>query len=699
MITLLHKESSEAGTHPTIYNVVVLALFFIYLLLPISAIALFAFDPIPTIIGRVLLSIFVYLLSLMLATAITNTLLSIFCVVLLNAVYMFILLLDFVSFYFQGISFNDSFFYHLSFDIFLEFVANHSDFSLPLIGYLCLGIAISIMAFFGFRKFYFLKFKVCFALVPLFFLSCFTSNSITSLHFCLTSYTSFFPAISDSSTNTSSIDKSLLLQYNIDTEVVPINELIAKPGSNLILIYLESLELSYMNNTTFPGLVPNISKMFNTGLSFSNINQFRKTGWTIGGIYASHCGLPLFVGDFGGNDMNMDVVSFNQVCLGDILNRAGYYQIYLGGARTSFAGKDSFLKSHGYDEVLGFKELKHKMPRPDYKANWGLYDDTLFDIAFDKYISLSDSGKPFNLTILTLDTHAPHGHPSESCPKYITQNEALSSNSMLDAIHCTDFLLGSFMNRVSKLKSQSNTVVWIMSDHLAMRNDTSHLLPKSWSERRLLAFSPNNSNTINDTLGSHFDITPTLLKLLKVDTNANFHIGKNLLENPIQDRLKALKDNDGMLLLSRIASSMKKKVELCGSGGIKTDQVNNHFLFFNDIRIRMSYKGNLRIPKGIFFVAVARDNEVYFTGMKERDKVGELLAKSPEDTFLLIGKNIDMPQHLYDLLPRDRYFKNKWQVFVGSPDSSKKAFFKTFDKWHDIKISRKQCLSVLATKS
>ena len=49
---------------------------------------------------------------------------------------------------------------------------------------------------------------------------------------------------------------------------------------------------------------------------------------------------------------------------------------------------------------------------------------------------------PFNLTLLTVDTHHPTGNASHSCSKY-----GAIDNSILHAVHCTDYLVGRFIER------------------------------------------------------------------------------------------------------------------------------------------------------------------------------------------------------------------------------------------------------------
>src|SRR5690606_11663260 len=97
----------------------------------------------------------------------------------------------------------------------------------------------------------------------------------------------------------------------------------------------------------------------------------------------------------------------------------GYRQSFIGGASTRFAGKGTFLRRHGYDEVLGVEELVWYLDDPNYLNNWGLYDDNTFAAAANKFDELaSDPSRPFNLTMLTVDTHHPIGTPSRSCTPY-----------------------------------------------------------------------------------------------------------------------------------------------------------------------------------------------------------------------------------------------------------------------------------------
>lgn len=75
---------------------------------------------------------------------------------------------------------------------------------------------------------------------------------------------------------------------------------IANPKLNLVYIYGESLERTYFDNDAFPNLTPELGALKNEGLDFSHTMQLPGTDYTIAGMVASQCGIPLFA-PFEGN--------------------------------------------------------------------------------------------------------------------------------------------------------------------------------------------------------------------------------------------------------------------------------------------------------------------------------------------------------------------------------------------------------------
>lgn len=171
---------------------------------------------------------------------------------------------------------------------------------------------------------------------------------------------------------------------------------IANPKLNLVYIYGESLERTYFDNTAFPNLTPDLGALKDEGLDFSHTMQLPGTDYTIAGMVASQCGIPLFAPFEGNASASMSTFFPQNICLGDILKNSGYENYFVQGANLRFAGKDVFLKSHGFDHLYGSEELKTTVADPTYRNDWGFYDDTVLDETWKKFEALSRAGKRFS---------------------------------------------------------------------------------------------------------------------------------------------------------------------------------------------------------------------------------------------------------------------------------------------------------------
>ena len=89
--------------------------------------------------------------------------------------------------------------------------------------------------------------------------------------------------------------------------------------------------------------------------------------------------------------------------------------------------------------------LGHEIPYPSSLRGWGLYDDSLFDLAYNNFVELSKKRNKFAMFLLTLDTHHPNGHPSKSCEN-ISYGDG--SNPMLNSVACSDYLIAGFIEKI-----------------------------------------------------------------------------------------------------------------------------------------------------------------------------------------------------------------------------------------------------------
>lgn len=277
---------------------------------------------------------------------------------------------------------------------------------------------------------------------------------------------------------------------------------------NLIIIYVESLEKSYQNADIFGrNLLETLDAI--QGVSFEAFSQAPGTGWTIAGLTATQCGVPLKnVSLYNGNDQGENIKSFlpSAVCLGDILHRAGYYNVYMGGASSHFSGKGKFFQDHHYDEVLGREELMNALNVTDTNY-WGLYDDDLLFAVKQKISTLHATKKPFNLSFVTVDTHGPDGHFSQFCSNQ-------GAIDFADIIECTAKQVNQLVDFIQSSGYLKNTNVVILGDHLAMYNPLNATLETIEKRYIYNKFISEDDFTKNREHLLHFDFLPTILEFI-----------------------------------------------------------------------------------------------------------------------------------------------------------------------------------------
>ena len=276
---------------------------------------------------------------------------------------------------------------------------------------------------------------------------------------------------------------------------------------NLILIYVESLESGYSNRQVFgDNLIAPLTDL--DASSFDSYQQVPGTGWTIAAMVATQCGVPLKrITVFDENTQGELVQAFlpNATCLSDILAEHGYRNVFMGGGSPMFAGKGKFLRAHHYHEVLGKEDWEREGVPGSAMNGWGLFDEDLFSRARVKLNELHASGMPFNLTLLTVNSHEPTGFLSNSC--------ARRGYAGFDGvIRCTALDVAAFVRFVTESGYLRDTNIVILGDHLARRNPLSGNLERLPERSLFNAFIAEAMPPRNRQQLVHFDLLPTILE-------------------------------------------------------------------------------------------------------------------------------------------------------------------------------------------
>lgn len=306
-----------------------------------------------------------------------------------------------------------------------------------------------------------------------------------------------------------------------------------KEKRNLITIYVESFENSVFslenggaNKISYMPLMEELSSKY---INFSNTDKIggayevRGTSWTASALVAETAGVPIFLKTNNDKDKFLD----GAVSLGEVLEDNGYKNYFLMGSDANFGKRNSYFTEHGsYDITDYFKAKKDRLIHESYYTWWGFEDKKLYSFAKRILSRISQSGAPFNFSMLTVDTHFYDGYVDESCPKKFDEQYA-------NSYYCADIMLVEFIEWIQKQKFYEDTTIVIVGDHLTMR-DNFFDNPKG-QERviyNLFINSSADTENIKNREFSSFDIYPTTLAALGATIDGNrLALGTNLFSD------------------------------------------------------------------------------------------------------------------------------------------------------------------------
>jgi phosphoglycerol transferase len=245
---------------------------------------------------------------------------------------------------------------------------------------------------------------------------------------------------------------------------------------NLIFILVESLETTLFtkeqNGEWDYEVIPEMYNLLNDKdtVVFYNkdksqqVNIIDGASWTSASIVSNLSGVPLKV-NFKENKNSSKYFMKNIYSLGDLLKDNGYNNEVISGATTSFGKVNEYFNTHGYDviDVDTLDKYNLKMDKSDIGA-WGFNDKYLFEVAKKRLDVLSKKDEPFNLQLITIDTHFIDGFVSDySETKYKVRYE--------NAYSTTSKLISEFINWLKAQDYYDNTTIVIAGDHLTMQSN------------------------------------------------------------------------------------------------------------------------------------------------------------------------------------------------------------------------------------
>lgn len=291
----------------------------------------------------------------------------------------------------------------------------------------------------------------------------------------------------------------------------------AKP--NIVFVVLESFTSDVVEHFGGEiGVCPNLSKLADEGLSFTNV--YASGDRTDKGIIAILSGFP----SQAVRTIIQQPDKFEKLpSLPKTLSNNGYSTTFFYGGESEFANFKSYLVSTGIEKIID----KNDFSANQMNSKWGAHDGYLFEKSL---YDLKKQKEPFFSVILTLSSHEPFEIPV-STPY---TGEDLPSK-FRKAAHYTDQCIGEFIENAKKETWYKNTLFVFVADH-------GHRLPKEYEKaydvhkfRIPLLFY---GEVLKDeykakkitSIGSQTDISKTILSQLNI-ADSTYKWSKNLLDN------------------------------------------------------------------------------------------------------------------------------------------------------------------------
>lgn len=278
---------------------------------------------------------------------------------------------------------------------------------------------------------------------------------------------------------------------------------------HLVLIVSESLETTFSRVELFgEDMLRELTSVAADGVQVKEHYEVYGSHYTIAALYSLLYGMPMlyfnsrFINSGSGN---RNIFAGKSASILDVLDASGYSLLHLQGSSLKFANTAALFEHLPKMRALGLEDFSPD----DYPTRqaWGLWDHDLFDIARRQLNVMAQEGRPFALTLQTIDTHV--GNPPS--PKAVRHY-----GDERDNIRCQSRLIAEFVQWIRSQDWGRKTVIVVVGDHCMM---TSHLGNVDFADlrgRRVynVLLNAQNHREMKPRQAAEFDFAPTILDAL-----------------------------------------------------------------------------------------------------------------------------------------------------------------------------------------
>ena len=293
---------------------------------------------------------------------------------------------------------------------------------------------------------------------------------------------------------------------------------------NLIYIFLESMETTYSDEDDGGAfekdVIPELTELAQENEDFSGKSNKLNGGysmpgttWTMGAMFAQTSGLPLKI-SINANGMDTQDNFFPGITtIGDILSEAGYSQTLLLGSNATFGGRKLYFTEHGNYDIIDYNYAMEQgwLSTEEYPVWWGYDDQKLFEFAKERLGELAAQDEPFNLTMLTVDTHFEDGYVCDKC------DDKFEDNQYANVMACSSKQVAEFVEWVQQQDFYEDTTIVISGDHPTMDSDFCEDVDESYTRKVYTAYINGGKAELSNTRSyTTMDAFPTTLAAMGV---------------------------------------------------------------------------------------------------------------------------------------------------------------------------------------
>lgn len=283
---------------------------------------------------------------------------------------------------------------------------------------------------------------------------------------------------------------------------------------NVVIFLQESMGASDVGCLEGPPITPNLCKLKDEGLWFSNLYA---TGTrTVRGIEATVSG---FLPTSAMGVLKLPRARKNFFTAGSLFQAHGYGTSFIYGGNANFDEMRSFFMGNGFERIYDEPTFEN----PVFHGTWGVSDEDLVRKANEVYAGMGD--KPFFSLILSTSNHLPYEFPDGRIELYEQPKQ-----THFNAIKYADHAIGLFFELAKKEKYFENTIFLIVADHNSHVRGNEHV-PVGKFHIPGLIIGPNVPRRSMDILASQIDLLSTVLHFVGLDAEVPL-VGRNLMELP-----------------------------------------------------------------------------------------------------------------------------------------------------------------------